>query len=72
MENHLPIYRTMVRPFSLQLPIDESYGFAWRPSIMNSNPAHDFLEWFKERKVEHDLEIAAISVRAPARISAAA
>jgi LysR family glycine cleavage system transcriptional activator len=69
-ENHLPIYRTMVRPFALQLAIDESYGFAWRPSITKSPPARDFLEWFTACKVQHDAQAAAVS--APLQISAAA
>ncbi|WP_439487109.1 LysR substrate-binding domain-containing protein [Blastomonas fulva] len=53
-DNLLPVYRDLVRPFPLTLPIEESYGFAWRPSALQSPPVADFVAWFREQKRLHD------------------
>jgi LysR family glycine cleavage system transcriptional activator len=53
-DNFLPVYRGLVRPFELTVPLEETYGFAWRPSALQSQPVRDFIEWFRENKEAHD------------------
>jgi LysR family glycine cleavage system transcriptional activator len=53
-EDQLPIYRHMVRPFSLTVPLEETYGLSWRPSMLTSNPARSFIDWLVAEKQAHD------------------
>ena len=67
LDNHLPVYRDMAHPFALKVRIDESYGFAWRPSVIASSPAAGHLvEWFAAEKRERDMARGASLIQAVA------
>ncbi len=53
IDDHLPVYHNMVQPFALKLPVQESYGFAWRPTVLQSPTARAFIEWITEQQVRH-------------------
>jgi LysR family glycine cleavage system transcriptional activator len=59
IENHLPAFHDLVQPYDLKVRLDETNGFAWRPRIMRSKAARDFIEWFAGQKEQRDLTMAA-------------
>jgi LysR family glycine cleavage system transcriptional activator len=56
LENYLPGHGDLVQPFTLSVPLDESYGFAWRPSALRSKVARDFIEWFRVERARRERE----------------
>lgn len=62
IDNHLPMFHSVVQPFDLKLTINESYGFAWRTGIERSPLTRNFIEWMSAYKIEREKENATLSV----------
>jgi LysR family glycine cleavage system transcriptional activator len=61
LANYLPGHGTLVQPFELKVPLAESYGFAWRPSVLRSKVPRALIDWFKAEKDRRDIEMKARS-----------
>lgn len=70
LANHLPLYRTVIQPFGLKVAVEESYGFAWRPSAMALPPARNFIGWLREQKACHDAASASTGKAPQAQVIA--